>query len=222
MNNMPTLTTKGVKFNRVDFGSTVSATDVLNYFANEVIQLPIKSELFTIHGPNPEKGAFVIVVCSISEADLTVKTTPTNYADKTLASFGSGSHNVKEDILNKLKPFMLPSPDQLELAMRDPKKRERLMNLGIWGQNLVDINMFSTLRYSPNTGYYVLFLDAEKILRQMCEDPLEHVIPGEFRINTIHGLKNEEIRWDITVSCSNGKRSSGGAVRMEDILRTAR
>ena len=70
---------------------------------------------------------------------------------------------------------------------------QQLADIGIWGDNLKDINFFSNFRESKQTGYHVIYLDTEKILKQMCQDPLENEIKGQFLVNTVYGEKDEAI-----------------------------
>jgi hypothetical protein len=109
--------------------------------------------------------------------------------------------------------------------MRNPVSAKALTDLGFWGANLQDINRFSSFRYSPQTGFYVIYLDTEKILKQMCEDPIDGELKGKFEINTVYGERDEAIRWDITLSTGNGNanyRTGAFNVTIDNILSTAR
>lgn len=221
-NNIPTLATKGgLKF-KVKFDTTISASDVVNYLANDVLQLPVKPSLRTIHGPG--KGCFVITILSIAAEDIAVSTTPVNFTDKVMAAYGSNTR-YKKDVLDKLEPFRLPTPEQFELSMRKPEFAKQLADIGIWGNNLADINFFSQLRFSPQTGYYVIYLDTEKIIKQMAEDPLDDAIKGNLSINAVYGEKDEAIRWDITINAGNGNGNVSNRpfnVTIDNIIATAR
>ena len=102
-NNAPVLNTKGGMNWKVKYETTVSATDVINHLTNEVLHLPNKASLRTIHGP--AKGAYVITVLSIAAEDLAVTATPTNYAEKVLDAYGSNVR-FKKDILDKKGRFL--------------------------------------------------------------------------------------------------------------------
>jgi hypothetical protein len=221
-NSIPTLNTKGgLKF-KVRYDTTISATDVINYISNDVLQLPVKPSLRTIHGPG--KGCYVIAVLAFAAEDIAVTAAPTSFTDKVLVGYGSGT-KYKKDVLDKIKPFMLPTPDQFALSMRNPEFAKRLADIGIWGNNLKEINTFSTLRYSPQTGYYVIYLDAEKIIKSMAEDPLDDEIKGNLTINAVYGEKDESIRWDVTIDAGNGvtKRTNRPFnVTIDQIIATAR
>lgn len=221
-NNVPVLNTKGGMNWRAKFDTTVSATDVVNHLTNEVLHLPIKASLRTIHGP--AKGAYVITVLSIAAEDLAVTANPTNFAEKIMDAYGSNVR-FKKEILDKIEPFKLPTPDQFANLMRNPVSAKALTDLGFWGANLQDINRFSSFRYSPQTGFYVIYLDTEKILKQMCEDPIDGELKGKFEINTVYGERDEAIRWDITLSTGNGNanyRTGAFNVTIDNILSTAR
>ena len=138
-NSIPTLNTKGgLKF-KVRYDTTISATDVINYISNDVLQLPVKPSLRTIHGPG--KGCYVIAVLAFAAEDIAVTAAPTSFTDKVLVGYGSGT-KYKKDVLDKIKPFMLPTPDQFALSMRNPEFAKRLADIGIWGNNLKEINTF--------------------------------------------------------------------------------
>ena len=221
-NTIPTLETKaGLKFKTV-FTTTISASDVANYLANDVLQLPVKVSLRTIHGAG--KGCYVITVLSIATEDLAVDTTPGNFTDKIMAAYGA-NRAYKKDIIDKIEGFKFPTPEQFALTMRNPMAAQQLADIGIWGDNLKEINTFSSLRYSPQTGYYVIYLDAEKIIKEMAEDPLDNEIIGNLSINAVYGEKDEAIRWDVTIDAGNGtgkinKRPFN--VTIDQIIATAR
>ena len=102
---------------------------------------------------------------------------------------------------------------------------EQLADIGIWGDNLKEINTFSSLRYSPQTGYYVIYLDAEKIIKHMAEDPLDDEIKGTLSINAVYGEKDEAIRWAVTIDAGNGTGSVSKRpfnVTIDQIIATAR
>lgn len=220
---IPSISTKGGLNWRGHFTTTISASDVVNHLQNEVLHLPINPSLRTIHGPST--GAYVVTVLTIRAEDLAVSATPTNFTEKILDAYGSNI-KYKKDIIDKIKPFMFPEPDQIANAMRNPSIEQALTNLGFWGANLVDINRFSRFRYSPQTGYYVIYLDTEKILKDMCEDPLEQKIPGVFTVQRIYGNKDAEIRWDVQLDITDGKISSYATnpfeVSIDKIIATAR
>ena len=217
---IPTLNTKGgLKFKNVKFDGTISGTDVVNYLMNDVLQLPVKVTLQTLHGCS--NGCFVITTLAIAGEDLVVSKKVNDFTTKVLDGYGHNIVNVKEDIVNKIKPFMLPTPEQFELLMRDEEQRKLLNHLGFWGNNLISVNKFSKFNPSPSTGYYVIYLDTEKIIKQMAEDPLDHKIPGEFSINHVYGETDASIRWDYTIEIGNGKRDNS-SVTMDKILRNIR
>jgi hypothetical protein len=219
---IPTLNTKGgLKF-KVRFDTTISASDVVNHITNDILQLPVKASLRTIHGPG--KGCYVIAVLAFAAEDIAVTTTPDNFTDKVLTAYGSGT-KYKKDVLDKIKPFMLPTPEQFALSMRNPTFAKQLADIGIWGDNLKEINTFSSLRYSPQTGYYVIYLDAEKIIKHMAEDPLDDEIKGTLSINAVYGEKDEAIRWAVTIDAGNGTGSVSKRpfnVTIDQIIATAR
>lgn len=221
-NTIPTLETKGgLKF-KTRFDTTISASDVVNHITNDVLQLPIKASLRTIHGAG--KGCYVITVLSIAAEDLAVESTPTNYTDKVMAAYGSNIR-YKKDILDKIEPFKLPTPEQFALSMRNPTYAKQLADLGIWGDNLRDINFFSSFRYSPQTGFYVIYLDTEKIIKHMAEDPLDDEIKGNLSINAVYGEKDEAIRWDVSIDAGNGTGNYSKRpfnVTIDKIIATAR
>lgn len=221
-NTIPTLETKaGLKFKTV-FTTTISASDVANYLANDVLQLPVKVSLRTIHGPG--KGCYVITVLSIATEDLAVDTTPGNFTDKIMAAYGA-NRAYKKDIIDKIEGFKFPTPEQFALTMRNPMAAQQLADIGIWGDNLKDINFFSNFRESKQTGYHVIYLDTEKILKQMCQDPLENEIKGQFLVNTVYGEKDEAIRWDISINAGNGGaawKNRPFNVTIDKIIATAR
>lgn len=221
-NNIPTLNTKGgLKF-KTKFETTISASDVVNYLANDVLQLPIKPSLRTIHGPG--KGCYVITILSLAAEDIAVSTTPGNFTDKIMSAFGSNTR-YKKDVLDKIEPFKLPTPEQFALSMRTPAFAKQLADIGIWGDNLKDINFFSQLRCSPQTGYYVIYLDTEKIIKQMAEDPLDDEIKGNLSINAVYGEKDEAIRWEVSIDAGNGSGNVNKRpfnVTIDNIIATAR
>lgn len=221
-NTVPTLETKGGLKLKTVFKTTISASDVVNYITNDVLRLPIKASLRTIHGPG--KGCYVITVLSLAAEDLAVTTTPTSYTEKVMDAFGSNT-KYKKEVLDKIEPFKLPTPEQFALSMRSPEHAKQLANIGIWGENLRDINFFSSLRFSPQTGYYVIYLDTEKIIKQMAEDPLDAEIKGNLSINAVYGEKDEAIRWDITIDAGDGSGNFSKRpfnVSIDRIIATAR
>lgn len=221
---IPTLATKGgLKF-KTKFSTVISASDVANYLTNEVFKLPIKVSLRTIHGPNPTRGAYVITVLAIAESDLAVTSTVKDYSEKVLASFGANT-KYKKEILDKVDNYRLPTPEQFDLTMRTPEGAKQLTNIGIWGDNLININQYSSFKYSPQTGFYVIYLDTEKILKEMAQDPLDHEIKGIFDIKTIYGEKDEAIRWEVEIDAGNGGasyRTTPFNVSIDRIIATAR
>jgi hypothetical protein len=220
--NIPVLNTKGGMNWKANFTTTVSAADVVNHLTNEVLHLPIKTSLRTIHGPG--NSAYVITVLSIAAEDLAVTASPTNFAEKVLDAYGANT-KFKKDIVDKIKPFMFPTPEAMDNIMRNRAEYERLTKLGFWGANLTDIKQFSKFRHSPQTGWYVIYLDTEKIIRQMCEDPLDGELNGDFTINAVYGERDEAIRWDISISTGNGRptyRTGAFNVTIDNILATAR
>lgn len=221
---IPTLETKGgLKF-KTKFSAIVSASDVVNYITNEVFQLPIKASLRTIHGPNPNKGCFVVTVLAIPAEYLAVSTDAKNFSDKVLASFGSNV-KYKKEVVDKVIPYMLPTPEQIDLTMRTPEGARALTEIGFWGENLVNINQYSSFRYSPQTGFYVIYLDTEKILMEMVQHPLDNEIKGVFTIKTVYGEKDEAIRWEVEIDAGNGGtnyRSTPFNVSIDRIIATAR
>lgn len=221
-NTLPTLNTKGgLKF-KVRFDTTISASDVVNYISNDVLHLNVKASLRTIHGPG--KGCYVIAVVGFAAEDIAVTAAPDNYASKVLTSFGSGT-KFKKDVLDLIEPFKLPTPEQFALSMRNPAHAQKLADIGIWGDNLKEINTFSTLRYSPQTGYYVIYLDAEKIIKSMAEDPLDNQINGTLAINAVYGEKDEAIRWAVTIDAGNDTPKANNRpfnVTIDQIIATAR
>jgi hypothetical protein len=221
MNNMPTLETKGgLKFKTL-FTTTISASDVVNYLTNDVLQLPVKVSLRTIHGAG--KGCYVITILSIPTADLAVDMTPGNFTDKVMSAFGA-NRAYKKDIIDKIVPFKFPTPEQFALSMRNRDTAQKLADIGIWGNTLRDINFFSDFRESKQTGFHVIYLDTEKIIKQMAEDPLENKIQGQFEINAVYGEKDEAIRWDISIKAGMpgnvGNRPFN--VTIDKIIATAR
>lgn len=221
-NTVPTLETKGGLKLKAYFKTTISASDVVNYLTNDVLQLPIKASLRTIHGPG--KGCYVITVLSIAADDIAVTTKPTNYSEKVMDAFGSNT-KYKKDVIDKINAFKLPTPEQFALSMRTPALAQQLTDMGIWGKNLEDINFFSSLRYSPQTGYYVIYLDTEKIIKQMAQDPIDDVIKGNLSINAVYGEKDEAIRWDISIDAGNGGGHFNNRpfnVSIDKIIATAR
>lgn len=218
----PVFETKGGLNLKTFYKTTISASDVVNYLANEVLQLPIKPSLRTIHGAG--KGCFVITVLSIAMEDIAVSTTPSNFTEKVMASFGSNI-KFKKDVLDKIEPFKLPTPEQFETTMKNPVQAQRLADIGIWGNNLRDINYFSSFRYSPQTGYFIIYLDTEKIIKQMAEHPVDGVIKGDLTINTVYGEKDEAIRWDIEIAAGNGSSTHiyrPSNVTIDAVIATAR
>lgn len=219
---LPEITTKAGLNWKGHFTSTISASDVVNHLTNEVLHLPIKASLRTIHGP--AKGAYVVTVLSLRAEDLAVSATPTNYAEKVMDAWGKNI-KLKKDIIDKITPFMFPSPEQMANAMRNPITAQNLTNLGFWGANLEDINRFSRFRFSPQTGFYVIYLDTEKIIKNMCEDPLENKLPGEFAIKMVYGERDEEIHWDIQLDINNiktgGYSTKAFNVDIDKIIATA-
>ena len=199
MNNMPTLETKGgLKFKTL-FTTTISASDVVNYLTNDVLQLPVKVSLRTIHGAG--KGCYVITILS-----------------------NGANRAYKKDIIDKIVPFKFPTPEQFALSMRNRETAQKLADIGIWGNTLRDINFFSDFRESKQTGFHVIYLDTEKIIKQMAEDPLENKIQGQFEINAVYGEKDEAIRWDVSIKAGMpgnvGNRPFN--VTIDKIIATAR
>ena len=201
MSNAPVFETKGGLKVKTIYRTTISASDVVNYITNDVLQLPIKASLRTIHGAG--KGCYVITVLSIAAEDLAVEATPTSFTDKVMSAYGSNIR-YKKDILDKIEPFKLPTPEQFALSMRNPLFAKQLADIGIWGDNLRDINFFSNFRHSPQTGFFVIYLDTEKIIKQMAEDPLDNEIKGNLSIKAVYGEKDEAIRWDVEIDAGNG------------------
>ena len=112
-NTVPTLETKGGLKLKAYFKTTISASDVVNYLTNDVLQLPIKASLRTIHGPG--KGCYVITVLSIAADDIAVTTKPTNYSEKVMDAFGSNT-KYKKDVIDKINAFKLPTPESCQRA----------------------------------------------------------------------------------------------------------
>ena len=220
--NTPVLNTKGGLNIKTTYKSTISASDVVNYITNEVLHLPVKASLRTLHGSG--KGAYVITILCIAAEDIAVTTTPTNYEEKVMNAYGAGT-KFKKEVLDLLKPFMLPTPEEINLAMRNPDIVRHFANIGIWGDNLAHINQFSRLRFSPQTGYYVIYLDTEKIIKQMAEDPLDNEIKGNLSIKAVYGEKDEAIRWDVEIDAGNGNGKYSNRpfnVTIDKIIATAR
>ena len=219
VNNYPN---KGNLQWRTITATTISANDVVNYIQNEVFGFPIKASLVTWHGPN--KGCYVVTIVAIAANDLVVSNKPTNFVSKVLDGYNANTI-FKKDVLDLIEPFKFPELDALDLAMRDPQRAAKLTNLGIAGSNYQELRNFRDFRYSPATGYYIIYLDTEKIIKQMTEDPTSNKIDGTFAITKVFGEKNEQIRWEISVVRNQGGFNALGGpldVSLERILATVR
>lgn len=211
----------GVKWNIVT-EKPISANDVLNYLTNEVLGFNIKAEMLTWHGP--AQGCYVVTKLAIPASEIAVSAAPTNFVEKVMDGYGANI-KFKKDILDLLAPFRFPEVEALDLAMRDPIRGKALASLGISGDNFKQLKLFRDFRYSPETGYYIVYLDTDKILRQMCEDPATNKVDGNFRITKVYGEKDEQIRWEVRVVRDGSNDATTGGVfdvSMERIIRTAR
>lgn len=202
--------------------ATISANDVVNYIQNDVFGFPIKASLITWHGPN--KGCYVVSKIAIAANDLAVTNRPTNFVTKVLDGYNANTL-FKKDVLDLIEPFQFPTLEALDLAMRDPVRAANLAKLGIAGSNYQELRNFRDFRYSPSTGYYIIYLDTEKIIKQYVEDPTVNKITGKFAITRVYGEKDEQIRWDVRVVRDEGGFNSLGGpldVSLDRILATVR
>ena len=207
-------TKAGLKF-KTTYKTTISTADITSYLENDVLQLPIDTKFFPLIGAT---GGYVILALTLNEKDFAVSSRPTGYAERELLKYDGYSKTYKKDIDDKLKPFFMPNAEQIDLLTRDPEYCKLLSNIGLWGANLKTVQTFSNYRYSPETGYHVIFLDVEKIIAQMAEDPLTNKIEGTFTIDKIN--VDKDIRWDISITRGNVRRNS--SISIDDVIRTAR
>lgn len=211
----------GVKWNIIT-EKAISANDVLNYLTNDVLGFNVKASMLTWHGP--ARGCYVVTKLAIPAAEIAVTTAPTNFMDKVLDAYGVNV-KFKKDILDLLEPFRFPEVEALDLAMRDPVKGKSLTYLGISGKTFEELKLYRDLRYSPETGYFIVYLDTEKILRQMCEDPKKNAVDGNFKVTKVFGEKDEQIRWEVRVVRDGSNDATTGGlfdVSIDRIIATAR
>lgn len=211
----------GIKWNNVT-EKAISANDVLNYLTNEVFGFNIKASMITWHGP--ARGCYVVTKLAIPANEIAVTASATNYMDKVLEAYGANT-KFKKDVLDLLEPFRFPEVEALDLAMRDPVKGKSLTYLGISGRTFDELKLYRELRYSPETGYFIVYLDTEKILRQMCEDPTKNAVDGNFKITKVFGEKDEQIRWEVRIIRDGSKDATTGGlfdVSIDKIIATAR
>lgn len=203
-------------------GSNISANDVYNHLQNTVLGIPIKMGFLTWHGP--AASCYVVSKVCIPASEIASTAKPTDFVSKVLADYNANTC-LRKDIVDLIKPFMFPNAEELGIIMRDVNAVKNLANIGIAGNNLQELMMFRDFRYSPQTGYYVIYLDTEKIIRDMVKDPTSDKINGSLRIASVVGEKDEQIRWEIYITeTKNGFGGGNGImdVSLDRILATVR
>lgn len=205
---------------RTTYETTISHADIVNHLTNEVLKLPVQVSNRRLAGPNPEHG-YVITYLAIRDEDLLVDTKPTNFADKAIYSFGNNAM-MKTEILDLIKPFKFPSPEQIELAMRDRRIAETYYNLGLWGDNLKEIFTFNNFRHDSKSGHSVIILDTELIVKDMVTDPLTGKIEGSLSISEGHGAKDDNLRWECVIKTGKGVTTSYSGITIDRIISNAR
>lgn len=177
----------------------ISANDVADYL-QKTLGFEIKYDFTRWTGVTPE-FSYVRMRVLIKPSDITMSAADKkSYVDKILAENASGIM-FKDNVISEIKPFMYP--DTIANVVRDPAVLARLAQRGVYGENLKDLIVNSTLNYNRNVDVFMVALQPEKIIVDMLSNPTTGKPDGELTIIAVEGSSTETIRWKVEVSNVN-------------------
>ena len=183
-----------VNLNREDSG-WISAQEVANHLANK-LGFPIMCDFKKFGGTSPLES-YVRMRVGMKDADCLMPADTNDVISKLLRNYGK-SIPLKESVLNVLKPYMYPQDPQVLKQMILNVPPQRLVEIGLCGDNLKDIIKHAIPFHDTVHSYVGLYLRPEVILREMCIDPADDN-PGTFQIDITDGNNERGIRWQVSI-----------------------
>lgn len=205
----------GVKGTRWD-QYIITADQLANYLAKEVLGLPIKADFVTLHGP--AGGCFVEMNISIDNADFTKAPTAGDYVESFLAANSSGIQ-AKKDIIDNLRPFMFP--EDWSRILSDPVKMRELASVGIMGDALQRIRQFSMFKKSETYNAWVITLNTENLIRDYFSDPKTGKVAGDLKVTSVTGERAPGIQWEVFIN-RDSTRTIDNTISIDAIFNSIR
>lgn len=178
----------------------VSADQLANYLAKDVLGIPVRADFVTCHGT--AGGCFVIMNISIENDDLTSAPQPGNYVDNFLSKNSAGIL-FKQDVIKAIEPFMFP--EDYTKIVTDPIKMKALADIGICGAAFEQIRRFCRFRKSEAYNAWVISLNTENLIRDFFADPTTGKVEGDLKITAVTGERAPGIQWEIFINRDSTK-----------------
>ena len=165
-------------------------------------------------GVSPDKS-YVRMRAVFAPEDVLAKSHINDYADRMLAATASGME-FKSTVMDTLKPFMYP--DTLGDIYNQPEDIQRLAEMGVFQERLIDLVSNAKLNYCNEVNVFRLYLRPERIIAEMLSDPSTNAIDGHMEIIGVYGTTSETIRWEVAITKNKSSFNETTNLNMDAIF----
>ena len=165
-------------------------------------------------GVSPDKS-YVRMRAVFAPEDVLAKSHINDYADRMLAATASGME-FKSTVMDTLKPFMYP--DTLGDIYNHPEDIQRLAEMGVFQERLIDLVSNAKLNYCNEVNVFRLYLRPERIIAEMLSDPSTNTIDGHMEIIGVYGTTSETIRWEVAITKNKSSFNETTNLNMDAIF----
>lgn len=192
----------------------ISSNQVTSYLQNQ-LGFPIGADYTRWTGVTGNHS-YVRMRVGIANKDIVAsQSAPTNYTERILHEYGSGSH-FKDTAMNVLIPFMYPK--NFNMIVTDSAKLNEMAKYGLYGDRLNEVMKFSQLAYVQDQQMWRVYLRADRIIRDMLSDTVTGEVPGKLAITGVFGTESDTIRWEVEVSNETMANTELGTVSIDRLF----
>lgn len=216
---MPTATNNNGNIKRLPINLyKVSAGDIINYLQNQLgFKVNAKFERCMGAVASPAHAYIIMKVALFPKDIVSPRTGRPDFIDRFMAANSVGTE-FKSSVIDVLDKYSYPKSMVINNELEN---LNRLASIGLYSDKIKEIYTFSQLHYSREQNVYGIYLNVEKIIRDILSDPSTGKPEGEIRVISTTG-DNDTIVWNIVESSENFMfYDDGNAISIDAIFRNS-